>query len=239
MRAHAARHSPAHSGRIPEIETRLLPWLGDRKSDAVRLLFRVKVDWTGFDAEKFASGPLIIAANHRSLVDTVVVRLALPPAERRRTVTIGARDFFAPAETDRGLRWLVRAAVCQYIVRMYRVCLIGRGDDMGDGVPAITGAIARGWNVVLFPEGTRSRTKELGRFRMGVAHIARQTGARVLPVWISGTERVMPVGSRWLHSGAIRLFAGDPIQIGAGETNSEFLERMRGAIMGLASQGEP
>lgn len=225
---------PAQSAPPLDLHSDLYTWWGDRKSDITRVLFRIKIETSGFHEGMFAHGPLIIAANHRSLLDAVVLRIAVPPTQRRRTITIGGRDFFVPAPTDRGLRWLARTLTCGYIVRTYRVALIGRGDDMGDGVPIITSAIEHGWNVILFPEGTRARTHELGRFRSGVAHIARTTGAAVLPVWIEGSEKVLPVGAHCLRSGTIRMTAGEPIQVQADETNAQFLDRMRERIVSLA-----
>ncbi len=220
------------------LSARVLPWFADRTAGLVRRAFRIRVSRAGFEPAKFASGPLVIAANHRSVLDAVLLRYVLPPQVRRRTVTIGARDFFAPAPTDRGARWVVRAVLCAYVVRAYRVCLIGRGDDMGDGVPAIMQAIEQGWNVILFPEGTRSRTGQMGRFRTGVAHIARATGAGVLPVWIAGTEDLLPVGARWLRTGAASLRAGEAIRVSEGESNRQFLDRMRAKIEELDEAGE-
>lgn len=211
----------------------VLRWIGDRESSLVRALWRITVDTQGLDAAAFSAGPTIIAANHRSLLDTVVLRYVLPPSIRCRTATVGARDFFAPAPSDRGVRWMVRSVLCTYIVGTYRVCLIGRGDDMGDGVGRIDALLQAGWHVILFPEGTRSRTGDLGRFRSGVAHLARLSSARVLPVWLGGTEALMPVGARWLHGGTITVRAGAPLVVQPDETNGAFLDRLRSSIVGL------
>lgn len=210
--------------------TRLLTRIGDLESEVLRRLFRIGVVASGFDAAKFASGPVIIAANHLSLVDTVLLRYVLPPEVRRRTATIGARDFFAPGDADRGLRRVVKSISCGYIVSTYRVCLIGRGDDMGDGIPRIDRLLRDGWHVILFPEGTRSRDGRLGRFRMGVAHLAGQADVSVLPVWIGGTDGVMPVGRPWLRSGTVEARAGRLMRRGADEGSVEFLSRMRDEI---------
>lgn len=210
--------------------SRVLSWTGDRKSDVLKRVLGVRVRTEGFETAVFAAGPVLIAANHLSLLDTVVVRYALPPAVRARTATVGARDFFAPGDSDRGLRRIAKSISCGYISGTYRVCLIGRGDDMGDGLPRIERLLASGWHVILFPEGTRSRNGAMGRFRLGVAHLARHAGVPVLPVHITGTERVMPVGSRWIHPGTIELRAGRPLRCEPGETHQDFLERMRRAI---------
>ena len=211
----------------------VLRWIGNRESSLVRTLWRITVDAQGIDPSAFAAGPTIIAANHRSLLDTVVLRYVLHPSVRARTATVGARDFFAPGPSDRGVRWLMRSMLCSYIVGTYRVCLIGRGDDMGDGVERITALLANGWHVILFPEGTRSRSGELGRFRSGVAHLARLSSARVLPVWLGGTDDLMPVGARWLQRGTITVRGGEPMNVRPDESNGAFLDRLRAAIVAL------
>jgi 1-acyl-sn-glycerol-3-phosphate acyltransferase len=215
----------------------VLSWIGNRESSIVRNLWRISVDAKGIDSSAFHSGSTIIAANHRSLLDTVVLRYVLPPSIRAKTATVGARDFFAPGVSDRGVRWLMRSVLCWYIVGTYRVCLIGRGDDMGDGVGRITALLTNGWHVILFPEGTRSRDGELGRFRSGVAHLARCSSARVLPVWLGGTDSLMPVGARWLHRGTITVRGGEPMTVRPDETNSAFLDRLRASIVGLRPSG--
>ena len=208
-------------------------WIGDRSSDLIKHACRVQFSSAGFDTAKFAEGPMILSANHRSLLDTAAIRHALPAVIRARTATVGARDFFSPSDTDRGVKRLLRTALCSYVVRTYRVCLIGRGDDMGDGVERITELLQSGWNVILFPEGTRARSASLGRFRSGVAHIARTTRARVLPIWIEGSERLLPVGGKFINTGAVHVNAGSPMRIGSAESNSEFLARMRCEIEAL------
>lgn len=213
--------------------------VGDASTQALRIAARVRSEIVGFDRERFAVGPTIIAANHRSLMDTAVLRYALPPEVRARTATVGARDFFAPAETDRGLRWAMRWLRCQCVVGAYRVCLIGRGSEMGDGVPRIVELLRAGFHVILFPEGTRTRTGEMGRFRLGVAHIARLTGAPVLPVWIEGTEQVMPVGRPLPRSGTVRVIAGELMRARADEESADFLARMRAAIEALGLSESP
>lgn len=215
--------------------SRATAWFGDRLSDSVKFLLGIRFESIGFDADKFASGPTLIIANHVSLLDTLAIRHALPASVRGRTATVGARDFFAPSGGDRGLRRAVRSATCAYVTHAYRVCLIGRGDDMGDGIPRIAALLQGGWHVILFPEGTRSRDGSLGRFRMGFAHLAERTGVPVLPVWVAGTESIMPVGSPMIRHGRVSVRAGCPTRIGEGESHGAFLQRMRAAVQELGT----
>jgi 1-acyl-sn-glycerol-3-phosphate acyltransferase len=217
------------------VASRAIAVFGDGLSETVRRGLAIRYAATGFDASKFADGPVVIIANHVSLLDTLAIRYSLPRSVRARTATVGARDFFVPGPKDRGVKRLLRSWSCAYVVHAYRVCLIGRGDDMGDGIPTINSVLRSGWNLILFPEGTRSRTGHMGRFRMGFAHLAESTGVAVLPVGIRGTDGVMAVGSPLLRHGSVVLRAGEPTRIHAGESHADFLQRMRMTIAALSA----
>lgn len=220
--------------RFAGLPSRGVAAFGDGLSVAVHRCLAIRFSTTGFEPEKFSPGPVMIIANHLSLLDTLAIRYSLPRAVRARTATVGARDFFVPRPQDHGVKRVLRTLTCAYVTHAYRVCLIGRGDDMGDGIPKITAILRSGWNVILFPEGTRSRTGRMGRFRMGFAHLAELTGAKVLPVGIQGTDEVMAVGSPLIRHGSITLRAGDPTQLRPGESHSSFLARMRAEITALS-----
>jgi 1-acyl-sn-glycerol-3-phosphate acyltransferase len=68
---------------------------------------------------------------------------------------------------------------------------------------------------------------------MGVAHIARVTHARVLPIWIEGSDGLLPVGGKFINPGPVHVNAGTPMRIGADESNGDFLVRMRREIEAL------
>ena len=120
---------PGHSSVPPElvgVGPAILRWIGDRESSLVRALWRITIEVNGLDAEVFSSGPTIIAANHRSLLDTVVLRYALDPKVRVLTATVGARDFFAPAPTNSGQGGRPRCGTVR-VLRFGCVCPPGTG----------------------------------------------------------------------------------------------------------------
>jgi 1-acyl-sn-glycerol-3-phosphate acyltransferase len=69
----------------------------------------------------------------------------------------------------------------------------------------------RGLSVLLFPEGSRSRTGELQEFKEGAAVIAIKSGARVVPFVVHGTTKVLPVGSAVVRPGVVDFAIGPPI----------------------------
>ncbi len=69
--------------------------------------------------------------------------------------------------------------------------------------------------VIMFPEGTRSETGELQRFKKGAFVLAIQTGADVVPAAISGSRQVMPKHSLLIHAGTVVVRLGTPIPVGS------------------------
>ena len=70
-----------------------------------------------------------------------------------------------------------------------------------------------GWNIVVFPEGTRSKDGWVQRFRHGTARLAEETGIPIVPVAIRGAYAAMPRGRSWPRKGRfpITVRYGDPI----------------------------
>ena len=69
--------------------------------------------------------------------------------------------------------------------------------------------------VIMFPEGTRSATGELQRFKKGAFVLAIQTGADIVPAAIAGSRAVMRKNSFLVHAGTIVIRLGDPLPVGS------------------------
>jgi 1-acyl-sn-glycerol-3-phosphate acyltransferase len=81
--------------------------------------------------------------------------------------------------------------------------------SMSDGAKLIR---ERGLSVLLFPEGGRS-TDSLQDFKEGAAYVAIKAGVPVIPIAMTGTREVLPMGSMQIMSGIVELKIGDPISI--------------------------
>jgi len=132
--------------------------------------------------------PIIFVANHSSHLDTPTILRALPRAWRKRTAVAAAADYFYRS------RWRAWSAALAFnTVPMGRT---GAGLNSGasDHVHEL---IADGWNLLIFPEGTRSRDGDIGRVKSGAAVIAAQHGLNIVPIWVGGTREAMPPGQNW------------------------------------------
>ena len=93
-----------------------------------------------------------------------------------------------------------------------------------------------GWSVLVFPEGTRSRTGSMGPFRPGIGLIAVRSGRPVLPVRILGIDRVLPPGARLPRRTHVEVRFGAPMRATAGEDPRAFAARLEAAVHAL---GDP
>jgi 1-acyl-sn-glycerol-3-phosphate acyltransferase len=127
------------------------------------------------------SGPVILAANHISFYDTVVLMLAT----RRRVFFVGKAEYLDSWTTRKLFPALGLIPIERQQARQAMAALGVAADVLADG--HVLG---------IYPEGTRSRDGLLHRGHTGVAQLALMAGAPVVPVGIVGTDRIQPIGAR-------------------------------------------
>jgi len=139
-------------------------------------------------------GPVILAANHPSQIDPLILAVAIP---RRLT-------FFAAAE-------LLTMPVLGALVRPFHPVPVRRGHvDLG-AIKDCLARLERGAALLIFPEGKISRDGRLQPPHEGLAFIALRSGVPVIPVGVRGTYQVWPLGTRVPHRGRIEVRLGPPI----------------------------
>jgi 1-acyl-sn-glycerol-3-phosphate acyltransferase len=149
-----------------------------------------------------AQGPVILASNHLSFIDSVVIRFAAP----RRVMFLAKAEYF----TGRGLRgrlvrWFFTAAGSVPVTR-------GRHRAARAALDTALEVLEGGNAFGIYPEGTRSLDGRLYRGRTGVAWLALTSGAPVVPVALEGTERLQPVGKRLPRPHRVTVRFGPPLR---------------------------
>lgn len=146
-------------------------------------------------------GALIVASNHLSACDTLFLSVLL----RRRVTFLAKAEYF----TRVGLRGRLMSGLmsaCGFVPVDRASPAAGRAAiDRGLQILACGGAFC------VYPEGTRSPDGRLYRGRTGVARLALQSGARVLPVALVGTSYVLPPGRRRPRIHRVHLRIGQPM----------------------------
>lgn len=175
-----------------------------------------------------ASGPVLIAANHRSYFD--VAALALVAAKLGRPVRfLGKRELFD-------------APVIGQLARALGGIPVDRGTGSDGPLREATRALRAGEVVVILPQGTIPRGPAFFetdlRGRTGAARLAKATGAPVVPIGIWGTERVWPRSSRvpnvanLTHPPKVRVKVGRTLDLSGPDAATE-TERLMSAITAL------
>ncbi|MEM8531198.1 MAG: lysophospholipid acyltransferase family protein [Chloroflexota bacterium] len=151
-------------------------------------------------------GAFILAANHNSHADTAVLFTALPRDIRQRSLAAAAQDYFF----DKGLRQMVSRI-------LFNVIPVARESGGGQNpLRHVIRALREGYGVLLYPEGTRSLQGTVGPFRKGIGRlIAEFPDVPVIPVWIEGTNRVMPKGQNIPQPLKVEVHFGEPLYPGA------------------------
>jgi 1-acyl-sn-glycerol-3-phosphate acyltransferase len=164
--------------------------------------------------------PVVFVANHASHLDAPLVLSALPPTWRQRTVIAAASDYFFTSWWRSAL-----AALAFNAVPLDRRSRDGEQQSLAD-------QLAAGWNVLAFPEGTRSRDGRLQRLHLGAARLALDLGVPLVPVGVRGTFRAMQVGARWPRPGrtTVSVRFGPPVVPFAGERAHDLTLRVRSAL---------
>ncbi len=174
-----------NAGDAPVMMRPRIPFAFRYCNALVRLLLRVgavRVVVEGAENVPDERG-VIVASNHLSIMDPLLVSIVAERLVRRRVRYMAKAEAFdspilGPLMTAYGGFAVRRGRPDREAYRLAR-SVLDSGDWLG-----------------LAPEGTRSRTGMLGEPKPGVALLAIRSGALVLPVGISGTERLWPIGAR-------------------------------------------
>jgi 1-acyl-sn-glycerol-3-phosphate acyltransferase len=198
--ADALRAAPKKTRELRSAVQLDVPWArtwiaGLLRENFMRFILNPVMDYyarrraTGMDKLTEVDGPVILVANHASHMDTPVILSALPRQFRKRTVVVAAADYFY---RNRAIAWIVSL--------IFNTTPIDRRGGAGGWTKNgdhLENLLEEGWNLLLYPEGTRSRSGVPGRVRRGAAVLAAQHHLSIVPIRVSGTAEAMPPGRMW------------------------------------------
>ena len=163
-------------------------------------------------------GAVILASNHLSFIDSVVIPLVAP----RPVVFLAKAEYF----TGTGFKgWLSRS-----FFTAIDAVPVERGTHRAAqaSLDAALEALNNGNAFGIYPEGKRSLDGRLYRGRTGVAWLALTSGAQVVPVALAGTQDIQPVGSRIPRVRRVTVRFGEPL---------DFSDRARAVSEGRTAAG--
>lgn len=173
-----------------------------------------------------ASGPVIIASNHLSFSDSIFMPLVVP-----RKVTFLAKSEYFTSPGPKGLlKKLTFIALGQVPV--------DRSGGRRSEAALITGlkVLAEGKCLGIYPEGTRSPDGRLYKGRTGIARLAIESGAPIIPVAMFNTEKIQPTGTVVPKVMRVKMIFGEPMYFEGDSTDLQYLRDVTDKIMATIQQ---
>ncbi len=196
-----------------------MPALYNTSNFLQRGTLRIFADWRVFGAENVPPmGPLVVVSNHMSNLDPSMLSVSLP-----RRLRFLANDNIFAAVGPPG-RWFLRH---------YGAFPINRDAADARAFRWTLRQLRQDAAVVIFPEGTRSRKAGMNEAKAGAVSLILRSGAAVLPVGITGTERLQPFLRVVNPTGSIHINIGQPFSLPSieGRPSRELLRSMTTDMM--------
>jgi long-chain acyl-CoA synthetase len=217
---------PARAIRRASLPTWILP--------TARIFAWISVE--GREHLEAIRGPVIFAANHQSHMDTPVIFAALPARLRYRVAPAMAKEFFKahffPAEYSR-TAWFTNS-LNYYLAALFfnAFPLPQREAGARQTLQYIGDVLDSGFSVLIFPEGRRTQTGEIDRFRPGIGMIGARLDVPVVPVRIHGLDRVLHSTWKMARPGRVRVAFGRPLRL-TGDDYEALAAQVENAVRGL------
>ena len=180
-----------------------------------------------------ATGAFIIASNHLSFIDSMAIPLMAP----RRVGYLAKAEYF----TGSGIRgWMARV-----LFTALGALPVERQTHRAaqEALDTAMSVLRDGGGFGIYPEGTRSRDGRLARGKTGVAWLALTADCPVVPVGVTGTDRIQPIGASWPRPHRFSVTFGEPLTFpefrgmaGNNRARREVTDRIMEAIAELSGQ---
>ena len=179
----------------------------------------------GTDRLRDVDGPIIFAANHHSHADTPLMMTAIPEPWRNRLFIGAAADYWFTNRITSPLSALIIGAIPVERTKVSR-----------KAIDQSLALLADDWSMLIFPEGARSPDGWARPFTSGAAFLSSHSGAPVVPVFIQGTNKVLPKGRNLPRPAHTTVVFGAPMHAHDGEDSKAFSKRIQEAVAALGDE---
>jgi long-chain acyl-CoA synthetase len=209
----------------------------------VRFLAKPRVD-APLDFRAHVTEPILIVANHVTAYDGALVQYALPGAIRRHVAAAMSGEMLEDFRHFRNPEWPANKRgfyplgplAWFALTALFNVFPLPRLRDFQRSFAHAGEALDRGYHVLVFPEGTRSASGQLARFRPGIGLLVKQSATAVLPVALRGLGELKARGKGWFRSGKLEVRVGEPIRFGPEDSEAAITEWLHGEVERLLGE---
>ncbi len=146
-----------------------------------KLFLKVYFKLKGQGMDNIPDGPVILAPNHQSFFDSLYILAFLKNKLMKKT-------YFYAKEKHIKRKWL------KFLAGRHNVIIMDINKDLKQSLKKMAEILKKGKNIIIFPEGTRSKDGNLGKFKKTFAILAKELNIPVVPIAISGAFKALPRG---------------------------------------------
>ncbi len=150
---------------------------------SAKAFFTLYFKFHGEGYDKIPEGPCIIAPNHQSFFDGLFVAAFI----RRKTM----KSTYFYAKKKHVNNWFLR-----FLAKRNNVIVVDLDNGLKESIQKMAEVLKKGKNIIIFPEGTRTKTGKLGEFKKMFAILSKELNVPVVPVAIIGAYRALPRGKK-------------------------------------------
>jgi long-chain acyl-CoA synthetase len=175
-------------------------------------------------------GPVFFVVNHLSYLDQPSVKFALPSKLRYRCATAAWEEFFFGEY--HGINRILRRLSYEYGSLLFNLFPLPQTQGFSGSLKYMGRLADAGINILIFPEGGHARDGTMQPFQLGLGVMVKELGIPVVPIKISGTDRVLPPGASFPKKGRVTVTFGKPLRFRY-EEPAEIVEKTRLAVENL------
>jgi long-chain acyl-CoA synthetase len=181
-------------------------------------------------------GSIIFAANHQSHLDTPIILASLPMRLRRKIAPVMWKEYFDahfhPERHSKADHWTNRILYWLITVLFNGFPIPQKETGARESIRYMGELVEKGWSILIFPEGQRKTTDEIGQFFPGIGMIASRLRVPVVPVRLRGVNRVLPRYATLPHPGQVEITFGGPLCL-EGESYAALARQVEEAVCNL------
>jgi long-chain acyl-CoA synthetase len=200
-------------------------------------MLRAKPKVIGRERVRTVSGPLLIVCNHVTYIDMGFIQAALPPRFRTKLAVAMHGEMLnrmrVPPSEWNVFRRSWEKLRYHLMTALFNVFPLPQQSGFRQSFAFAGESADRGYSIVVFPEGRRTTTGELGQFRNGIGLLAQRLNLPVLPMRIDGLYEVTRANRKWAPPGAVRVIIGEPIRFDPATPAETITRELQNAVAAL------
>ncbi|HTX15508.1 MAG TPA: lysophospholipid acyltransferase family protein, partial [Candidatus Baltobacteraceae bacterium] len=183
------------------------------------------------------NGPVLVVANHVTFFDPAYILEGLPARFRRRLAVAMDGELLESMRTPPPgtgfFMGLVGRVEYFLVVSVYNIFPLPRRAGFRKSFAFAGDLIDRGWNVLVFPEGERTKTTLMNPFRAGIGLLATRLGVPVVPMRFDGVAEARAAGKHIVPPGRIKVWIGAPVRYDEKQPAEEIARDLERLVIAL------